>query len=106
MKHLFNKSPYFDKEAFQRALWGTKYQDASIEYYHESLLNWSDSKGEKKADWIAAAKNWMLKDIMNNKFITNGEYQKRITESNGQPNGTSAARIVALKSWGRTGEGH
>jgi hypothetical protein len=32
--------------------------------------------------------------------------KQRTANDSQQPNGTSAARIVALKSWGRTGEGH
>lgn len=35
-----------------------------------------------------------------------GKNQQSVTDNNQQPSGTSAARVVALKSWGRTGEGH
>jgi hypothetical protein len=48
---------------------GTQYEHANFDYYFEVIKNWSDSKGEKKKDWIATAKNWMAKDMTNGKFI-------------------------------------
>ena len=97
---LFRETEFFDLPTFSAAFDGTKYESANMEYYHESILNWSDSKGEKKLDWIAAAKGWMIRDIKENKFIDKNfkHGNKDFTKSNGQP-GTSEARIAALKNW-------
>lgn len=68
-KHLFTESPYYDKEKLTIALFGTKYQDADIDYYHEKAELWSESKKEKKVDWLATIKNWMLTNMREGKFI-------------------------------------
>lgn len=66
---LFRESEIFDKEIFSAALEKTHYETANIDYYHEIMLNWSDSKQAKKVNWLAAAKNWMAKDMTEGKFI-------------------------------------
>ena len=66
---LFSQTKYIDIEIFKSAFIGTQYEEANFEYYHEVIKNWSDSKGEKKIDWIATAKNWMAKDIKDGKFV-------------------------------------
>lgn len=67
---IFRESEFFEKERLAAALFGTQYQDANVDYYHEVILNWSDSKQAKKADWLATAKNWMAKDMTEGKFIS------------------------------------
>jgi len=58
-----------DIKIFKSKFLGTQYEHANFDYYFEVIKNWSDSKGEKKKDWIATAKNWMAKDMTNGKFI-------------------------------------
>lgn len=66
---LFSESQFIDKEIFKAAFIGTQYEEANFEYYYEVIKNWSDSKGEKKLDWIATAKNWMARDLKDGKFV-------------------------------------
>lgn len=72
---LFKDSEYFDKEKFAAAIAESKYPNADVEHYYESLLNWSNSNHEKKYDWMATVKNWMGKDIKEGKFICNSNRQ-------------------------------
>ena len=66
---LFVDSEVNTIEKFEQSFIGTQYEVANFNYYFEIIKNWSDSKGEKKKDWIATAKNWMARDITNGKFI-------------------------------------
>jgi hypothetical protein len=66
---LFVDSDVNTIEKFEQSFIGTQYEVANFNYYFEVIKNWSDSKGEKKKDWIATAKNWMARDITNGKFI-------------------------------------
>jgi hypothetical protein len=66
---LFRDSIYNDIEVFSAAFLGTQYEGANFNFYYEKVKNWSDSKNNKKVDWIATAKNWMADDMANNKFI-------------------------------------
>lgn len=66
---LFSETEFIDIETFKSAFIGTQYEEANFAYYHEVIKNWSDSKGEKKLDWIATAKNWMARDLKEGKFV-------------------------------------
>ena len=66
---LFRDSIYNDIEVFSAAFIGTQYESANFNFYYEKVKNWSDSKNNKKVDWIATTKNWMADDMANNKFI-------------------------------------
>lgn len=66
---LFVDSEVNTIEKFEQSFIGTQYEGANFNYYFEVIKNWSDSKGEKKKDWIATAKNWMAKDLTEGKFI-------------------------------------
>ncbi|MGI9137589.1 MAG: Lin1244/Lin1753 domain-containing protein [Sediminibacterium sp.] len=66
---LFVDSEVNTIEKFEQSFIGTQYEIANFNYYFEVIKNWSDSKGEKKKDWIATAKNWMARDITSGKFI-------------------------------------
>ena len=66
---LFSETQFLDIEIFKSAFIGTQYEEANFAYYHEVIKNWSDSKGEKKLDWIATAKNWMARDLKEGKFV-------------------------------------
>jgi hypothetical protein len=67
---LFSESPYADKALFRQAFVGTDYESANLDYYHEVINNWSQSKAARKKDWIATAKNWMLNDYREGKLLT------------------------------------
>lgn len=66
---LFRDSIYNDIIVFSASFLGTQYEGANFNFYYEKVKNWSDSKNNKKVDWIATAKNWMADDMANNKFI-------------------------------------
>jgi hypothetical protein len=66
---LFRDSIYNDIKVFSESFLGTQYEGANFNFYYEKVKNWSDSKNNKKIDWIATAKNWMADDMANNKFI-------------------------------------
>lgn len=68
--HLFKESEIFDKKIFCARLAGTQYENANVDYYHERALNWSESKGAKKKNWLSAIKNWMTEDMTEGHFIT------------------------------------
>jgi hypothetical protein len=70
IKILFRESPFFEKLKLADALKGTPYEKADIDYYHESLTNWSDANGSRKIDWLATIKIWMTNDLSNGKFKT------------------------------------
>ncbi len=66
---LFSETEYINIENFKACFIGTQYEEANFAYYHEVIKNWSDSKGEKKLNWIATAKNWMARDLKEGKFV-------------------------------------
>lgn len=62
---LFEDSKYYDYELFREILANDpEVRDLEIDfnYYYMRIKNWSAANGEKKKDWIATAKNWMLSD--------------------------------------------
>lgn len=69
-KHFFSESEIFKKENFEEKLIGTQYEQANVDWYHEQIKNWADSKNEKKFNWLSSAKNWMGNDMKEGKFIT------------------------------------
>lgn len=79
---IFRDSIYNDFEIFKQSFLGTQYEGANFNYYYEIIKNWSDSKGEKKKDWLATAKNWMARDMKEGKFV----------DKNFIPNGNNQAK--------------
>jgi hypothetical protein len=67
---LFKESEVFDLEKFKAAFTNSKYSTANLDYYYERVLNWSESGANKKIDWIATARSFMITDISEGKFIT------------------------------------
>lgn len=66
-KILFSDSEYFEFDKFRvKILEDEKYKDFNLQYYHEALKNWS-AEGNRKLNWIATAKNWMLRDYKEKK---------------------------------------
>jgi len=68
--HPFSESEIFDKKIFEQKIIGTQYESANVDWYHEQIKNWAESKDEKKINWLSAAKNWMANDLKDGKFIT------------------------------------
>src|SRR6478736_4238104 len=66
---LFRDSEFFDFEKFKEKLENTEYKIFNLKFYYESVLNWSDGKSAEKKDWIATAKNFMLKDSQAGKAV-------------------------------------
>ena len=66
---LFRDSIYNDIIVFSASFLGTQYEGANFNFYYEKVKNWSDSKNNKKVDWIATAKNWMARDLTEGKLI-------------------------------------
>ena len=66
--HLFSESEFCDFGKFESAFIGTDYEVADLRLYFELVKNWSESKGAKKLDWIATARNFMLSDLKENKL--------------------------------------
>lgn len=76
--HLFSESEFSDFTKFESAFTGTDYEVADLRLYFELVKNWSESKGAKKLDWIATARNFMLGDLKENKLkYKDGTTQKQ-----------------------------
>lgn len=69
-KIAFSVSPIGTIDSFRKQFLGTQYEIANFEYYHEIIGSWAESKNEKKVNWVAAARNWMARDMRDGKFIT------------------------------------
>lgn len=68
---LFKDSEFYELENLKKGLAESKppYCEANAEYYYNAMENWSESKGEKKVDWLATCKNWILRDFKEGKLI-------------------------------------
>ena len=86
--HLFEESLLSDLFQFKNSFVGTAYESANFEYYQEIIGSWAKSKAEKKADWIAAARNWMARDLRDGKFI----------DKNYKPNTNGTAKTNQARS--------
>lgn len=60
--HLFSESEFYDYEKFELQFSGTDYEFCDLKFYYEKVKNWSASGANKKIDWIATARNFMLGD--------------------------------------------
>lgn len=59
---LFANSKYNDFETFMACFKGPEYAAIDVGYYYNVVADWSSSKGAKKRDWIATARNIMRND--------------------------------------------
>lgn len=64
---LFSESEVSDLKVFQESFVGTEYEAFNLEYYYQSLLNWSEAESKRKIDWVATARSWMLRDVKDGK---------------------------------------
>jgi|GEM_PF-1908463 len=60
--------------------------DANLNYYHNVILDWSNSRNQLSYDWIAEARNWMRRDKMQGKLITNQQAEKIISNGSAKSN--------------------
>ena len=68
--HLFIDSCIAQFDDFVEALKSDpNYAGADLRYYYEVIKNWSNSNGNKKKDWIATAKNWLLREYKEGKLV-------------------------------------
>jgi hypothetical protein len=61
--HLFKNSLIFDKAKFAEHFptWGKE----KLKHYYECANDYSESKGAKYKDWVAAIRSWERKDSKN-----------------------------------------
>lgn len=64
---LFEKSRYNDLEKFSKEFDKPEFAGIDINYYFYAVADWSSQKGKKMHDWIATARNFIRKDIEQNK---------------------------------------
>ena len=82
-KHLFKNSvfstpdiPGAGYKLFCSKLDKEPYNQADMKYYYEAVKNWSASKNEKRADWAAVARNFILSDQKAGKLKTATQIDK------------------------------
>lgn len=86
-KCLFRHSPYFNNMDLFVQSFGEKYQKHDLDYYYQRLLNWSDSGENKKSDWIATGRNFILSDESAGKARFKSQNSKSINDKfNGKDN--------------------
>lgn len=59
---LFADSVYYDFNEFEKCFQKPEFADVDIVAYYHKVADWSSAGLNKKADWIATARNWMRKD--------------------------------------------
>ena len=59
---LFADSKFYDVDVFAAQFSRTEFSAVDIHYYHGVVADWSASKGARKRDWIATARNIMRGD--------------------------------------------
>lgn len=60
---LFENSRYADFGLFSGCFDSPDFQGIDIAYYYHAVADWSASKGAKKRDWIATARNFIRADV-------------------------------------------
>jgi hypothetical protein len=63
IKCLFKNSEYFNNINLIEEKIGELYLKYNLNFYYESVLNWSDSKQAMSADWLATFRNFILGDV-------------------------------------------
>lgn len=67
-KHLFKNDEFSDFEKFKTQFENSDFADADFKYYYDAFMDWSNSKGAEKIDWIATVRNGMRSDKQNGKY--------------------------------------
>jgi len=65
---IFENSKYADYKLFAAEFNSPEFNGVDIVYYYHVVSDWSASKGAKKRDWIATARNFMRKDMESGKL--------------------------------------
>lgn len=65
---IFENSKYADYKLFAAEFNSPEFNGVDIVYYYHVVSDWSASKGAKKHDWIATARNFMRKDMESGKL--------------------------------------
>lgn len=60
---LFENSRYSTFEEFSKCFETEEFRDIDLVYYFHAVADWSASKGAKKRDWIATARNFIRGDM-------------------------------------------
>jgi len=91
---LFKDCEFFEFEKFEKKIRADeKYSCFDTQYYYEIVKNWS-AQGNKKKDWIATAKNWMLRDLKDNRPKLIKEYNEQLKQ---QSNGLTIQQRIENK---------
>jgi uncharacterized protein YdaU (DUF1376 family) len=90
--HLFSNSPFMDFEKFEAEFKGTAYELCDLKIYHEKVKSWSAAKGEKRIDWIATTRTFILGDKEKGKLILK-DGTKQVSQSE-QSAGNAADEYV------------
>jgi hypothetical protein len=61
------ESPFFENIQLIEEKIGEKYQIYNINYYYECVLNWSEGKQQRRSDWLATMRGFILRDAKDNK---------------------------------------
>jgi len=93
--HLFSDSEYFEYEKFCLKL--PDWPNDKCKFYHEAAIGYSESKGAKYLDWIAAVKNWDRKQPFN-KIKKQNNYEQGKSERDELRN--RAEQFIANKLFG------
>lgn len=65
---IFENSKYVDFELFKAEFDKPEFANIDLVYYYHVVADWSASKGTKRRDWIATARNIMRGDAEKNKL--------------------------------------
>lgn len=82
IEHLFSESEFFDFAKFEISFADTDYEHYNIRYYYECVKNWSEGQKAKKKDWIATARNFMLRDFKDKKPVLKNDFNNAGTTKN------------------------
>jgi hypothetical protein len=70
-RHEFKNSEVAELDKFKAAFTGTEYEICDLEYYFEAVRTWAYDKSiQKRNDWKATARNFMLKDKRDGRMVT------------------------------------
>lgn len=65
---LFENSKFADYNAFAVQFTSPEFANVDLVYYFNAIADWSAQRGKKMKDWIATARNFMRRDMEQNKL--------------------------------------
>lgn len=77
--HLFKNSVYFDFEILKKEI-DIKYHKYDLKYYHQNMIDYSESKGAKYKNWLATCRSWINRDIKEGKIQANNNGETKINK--------------------------